>query len=144
MTTIYPIGDERRFEMGTPAQVQSSLARCWTLEPTSDRICEDVMGFEDVLRKIIAAQGCYVPDIAYRHGRRAYRRDTADGARGAPLKHNARPSQRIETNVARPWHPDCDETRQLFLYVGTERQEEIQRLEDFESDSSSSDSESEE
>ena len=47
------------------------MRRCWTLEPTSARIVEDVMAFERVLHLIVEAKGCVVPDEATRQGRRA-------------------------------------------------------------------------
>ncbi len=47
------------------------MRRSWTLEPTSSRIVEDVLAFQRVLRLIVEAKGCVVPDEATRHGRRA-------------------------------------------------------------------------
>ena len=56
--------------MGTPLEVESTMRRCWTVEPTSDRIVEDIQKFESVLDKIIAAQGYVVHDEFLRTGRR--------------------------------------------------------------------------
>ena len=66
----YAVGDTRRFEMGTPAQVWSTMSRCWTVAPTSARIIEDIDALPGVLEKIIAANGCVVHDEFLRTGRR--------------------------------------------------------------------------
>ena len=60
LSSVYAVDDPRRFHMGTPAQVWSSMTRCWQVEPTSDRIIEDVLALPDVLERIIAAKGCVV------------------------------------------------------------------------------------
>ena len=39
--------------------------------PTSERICEDINGFDHVLDKIIESEGTIVKDEGLRHGRRA-------------------------------------------------------------------------
>ena len=98
----YAVGDTRRFEMGTPAQVWSTMSRCWTVAPTSARIIEDIDALPGVLEKIIAANGCVVHDEFLRTGRRAVSRD------GARLTRNARSRQRIETCRACPRHPDIE------------------------------------
>ena len=56
--------------MSTPNELWSTVIRCWNVEPTSQRIIDDIMGFEDVIDKVIAAQGCVVTDLRLRHGRR--------------------------------------------------------------------------
>jgi hypothetical protein len=71
LTSSYALDDTRRFKLGTPAEVEDCMRRCWTLEPTSSRIVEDVVAFERVLRLIVEAKGCVVPDEATRSGRRA-------------------------------------------------------------------------
>ena len=98
----YAVGDARRFEMGTPPQVWSTMSRCWTVAPTSARIIEDIDALPGVLEKIIAANGCVVHDEFLRTGRRAVSRD------GARLTRNARSRQRIETCRACPRHPDIE------------------------------------
>ena len=70
LTSSYAVTDARRFKLGTPAEVEDCMRRCWTLEPTSARIVEDVQAFERVLGLIVEAKGCVVPDEATRHGRR--------------------------------------------------------------------------
>ena len=70
LSSIYSIDDPRRFNMGTPSEVWSTMSRCWDIEPTSDRIIQDIQYFEAVLDKIIASKGCIVSDENLRHGRR--------------------------------------------------------------------------
>ena len=98
----YAVGDPRRFEMGTPAQVWSTMSRCWTAAPPSARIIEYIDALPGALEKIIAANGCVVHDEFLRTGRRAVSRD------GARLTRNARSRQRIETCRACPRHPDIE------------------------------------
>lgn len=56
------------------------MARCWTVEPTSDRIVEDISGLQRVLDIIIEKLGCSVPDEFLRSGRR-YEKISAGGGR---------------------------------------------------------------
>jgi len=63
-------GDSRKFSMGTPAEVSSSLRRTWQVCPTSERIVQDISRFPAALEKIIAAKGAYVPELDKRSGRR--------------------------------------------------------------------------
>ena len=53
----YDVNDDRRFHLGTPRQVFSSLKRCWEIAPSSDRIVEDIMNFVPVLRKLVEHGG---------------------------------------------------------------------------------------
>ena len=69
LTSSYGLTDKRRFKLGTPAEVEDCMRRCWTLEPTSRRIVEDVLVFERVLLLIVEAKGCVVPDEATSGGR---------------------------------------------------------------------------
>lgn len=49
LTSNYAIDDIRAFRMGTPRQVWSTITRCWTIAPSSDRIVEeDICKFEIV------------------------------------------------------------------------------------------------
>ena len=106
---MYPLGDKRRFETGTPAQMWETLRRCWQIAPTSERIIEDLSAFPRVLATIIERKGCAVPDEYLRSGRRSLKKDGTD----AKLK--ARSRQRIDTQKAAPLHPDCAEARRTFL-----------------------------
>ena len=57
--------------MGTPAQVESTMRRCWQMEPTSECIVKDISKFEYIVDKIITAQGYVVSDLFFRTRRRA-------------------------------------------------------------------------
>ncbi len=70
------------------------------MEPTSERIVEDILALPEVLNRIIAAKGCVVQDQFLRNGRRARRADN---------KGECKNKQLISTNTARPLHHDCDE-----------------------------------
>ena len=45
--------DPRKFKTGTPEEVWSAMSRCWQIDPTSERIVEDIEGFSRVLDIII-------------------------------------------------------------------------------------------
>lgn len=115
LSTFYDSNDPRRFRHGTPAEVYSTMKRCWEVEPTSERIVADVLGFTEVLDKLIAAKGCVVPDISLRTGRRA---TPADGN----LKNKPRASQRKSTilRCSRPVHADGLEAHQLACGSGAD------------------------
>jgi hypothetical protein len=49
-------------KLGTPKEVALSLRTAWQVEPTSERIVEDVLALSRVLTKIIEANGCVVFD----------------------------------------------------------------------------------
>ena len=102
LSSTYPIGDYRRFCMGTPTQVWSTMIRCWELEPTSERIKEDILAFPRVLDKIIAYKGCVVPDECLRHGKRWARLDKKGDCKKKP-----RASQRKSMMKGRVTHRDC-------------------------------------
>ena len=68
--------------MGTPDQVWSSITRCWSMEPTGERIVEDILALPRLLDMIIANKGCVVKDEYLRTGRRHHRADdTGDNIR---------------------------------------------------------------
>jgi hypothetical protein len=99
--------------MGTPSQVENTMRRCWMMEPTSERIVQDIQKFEMVLDKIIAAEGCVVADEFLRTGRRG---DILNGdpdwikLKGVGVcKNKPVVRQRKSTiqSVIRPLHPDC-------------------------------------
>ena len=104
LSSVYPVNDPRRFLMGTPEQVWSSMTRCWQVEPTSERIVEDIQALPAVLTKIIAAKGCVIQDQYLRNGRRARRADDKGDCKNKPVS-----KQRISTNCARPLYLDCKE-----------------------------------
>jgi hypothetical protein len=107
--------------MGTPKAVWQTMVRCWQMEPTSERIVEDIVDFPRVLQILIDYNGCVVPDLAIRHGRRAMSHDLKK-----VLKNKPRPSQRKATLVGRPCHPDCWAARATIKAAGSPAAETVQ------------------
>jgi hypothetical protein len=119
-TAVYTAGDPRIFNLGTPAAVFSCIERAFTVAPSSKRIVEDILVLELVIDKIIAAEGCVVPDEDMRHGRRARAAEWKTiRPDGAPLKSKPRARQRKETLMRTvPCHPDVEEARELICKRG--------------------------
>jgi hypothetical protein len=67
---MYDEGDPRKFLTGTPKEMWSTMKRCWQMEPTSERVVEDILAFPRILGLIISAKGCVVADDQLRSGRR--------------------------------------------------------------------------
>lgn len=111
LSTRYNLDDPRRFKMGTPSEVWSTIERCWTVAPTSARIVQDISKFEAVLDKIIEKEGAVCPDLFLRTGRRA--RQALRG--NAQLKHTPRDRQTTATLCEKPRHPDNDEAYRLLI-----------------------------
>jgi hypothetical protein len=109
LTSILAHDDPRRFNMGTPKQVWSSLERVWQVAPTSAQIVEDVMALPRVLQKIIDAKGCVVPDEFLRSGRRGRR---ADDKGDCDAK--VRKRQRKATHTDLILHSDCIAAKDLM------------------------------
>jgi hypothetical protein len=109
---MYDEGDPRKFLTGTPKEMWSTMERCWQVEPTSERIVEDVLAFPRVLRVIINAKGCVVADDQLRSGRRYVAVDER-----SELKHKPRDSQRKSTirKSARVCHPDAEGAKILLV-----------------------------
>jgi hypothetical protein len=108
VTSSYDINDPRRFKLGTPAEVFDTLKRCWTIAPTSDQIIEDILGFPQILTKIINEEGCVIADEYLRTGRRAR------SSSGAILKKNPSKRQRIDTNIDILLHADSIEASKMM------------------------------
>ena len=104
LSSVYPVDDIRCFHSGTPKEVGSSLLRSWEMEPTSERIIEDIEAFPRVLQVIIDNEGCVVPDECFKHGRRFVKLKGEGVCKSKPRK-----SQRIATLCGRPLHPDVVE-----------------------------------
>ncbi|KAJ1417798.1 hypothetical protein B484DRAFT_400683 [Ochromonadaceae sp. CCMP2298] len=51
LSSLYAVGDARRFSMGTPEDVESTMTRCWEVAPCSARIVEDFADYPRVLMK---------------------------------------------------------------------------------------------
>eukprot|EP00966_Prymnesium_polylepis_P260274 6012519-Prymnesium_polylepis.1 len=64
--------DPKKFCLGTPAQVWSAMIRSWEMIP-AHRIATDVKRWETALGMVYYMQGCMVPDLNNRHGRRAHK-----------------------------------------------------------------------
>ena len=118
LTSSYAIDDVRRFKMGTPAEVWSTIERCWTVEPTSERIVEDIYHLPIVLDKIIEAGGCVVQDEFLRTGRRHRRADDKGDCKIKPRR-----SSRKETAALPPIHSDAAAALGLLS-----RSEELRQL----------------
>ena len=54
-TSTYPVGDIRRFNIGNLTETDSTVLRCWEMEPTPARIKQDIEGLPHVLDLIMAA-----------------------------------------------------------------------------------------
>jgi hypothetical protein len=120
LTSIYEMDDPDRMFDGTPKQLEATMKKCWTMEPTSERITEDILGLKDTLLKIIAADGCLVKDEDVRSGRRQQKLN-GDGE----CKGKTRKSQRISTLKERPTHPSALRALQL---IEQEAEAEFERL----------------
>ena len=118
VTSHYDPRDMRRFSMGTPKQVASSLLRCWEVAPTAERIVEDIMDLPRVLDIIIENDGCVVRDEFLRTGRRSA--GLAQGARGAAVqnKNNVRNRQRKDETTEDVYHPDAQVAHELLKTPG--------------------------
>ena len=120
LTSVYVLGDKDRMHDGTPKELMETMIKCWMLEPTSERIVEDVSSLEKTLFKIIVAKGCIVADEDMRSGRRQAKLN-GDGL----CKGRTRQSQRIATLKQRPTHPTA--LRALDM-IGKEATAEFERL----------------
>jgi hypothetical protein len=107
---------------GTPAEVLRCIERAFAVGPSSKRIVEDILVLDLVLDKIIAAEGCVVPDEDMRNGRRARAAEwTSIKPAGGELKNKARASQRKETTMRTvSVHPDIEPEMVLLRARGVE------------------------
>ena len=64
----------------------STLTRCWEIAPSSTRIVDNILGLELILRNIVAAKGCVVPDCNLRNGRRYVSADDRKVLNAKPKK----------------------------------------------------------
>ena len=102
LTSGWAANNPKKFQFGTPSQVWSAMSRCWEVEPTSERIVQDIIDLPRVLQKIIDAKGTVAYGEALRNGHRARR---ADGK--GTMKGNLSSSRRKSTLSLRPIHPDA-------------------------------------
>ena len=61
LSSLYDIDDPRRFSTGTPAQLWTTMTRCWEVAPTSADIITDITSFPHVINVLIENKGCVVP-----------------------------------------------------------------------------------
>jgi hypothetical protein len=59
-----------KFQLGTPNEAFKCLYRCWEIEPTLERVVEDIESWVYAVDKIIEARGAIVSGLALRHGHR--------------------------------------------------------------------------
>jgi hypothetical protein len=113
---MYDADDARKFRTGTPSELWSTMERCWQVEPTPERVAEDILAFPRILRLIINAKGCVVADDQLRSGRRYVAVDER-----SELKHKPRDRQRKATisKAARVCHPDAEGAKVLILATKT-------------------------
>ena len=87
------------------------MEKTWMdLAPSSERIIEDIDRLPEVLDKIIAAEGCVVPDEFLRTGRRA-KKANGDGM----CKGKSRKRSRKATQEAKKHHPELEEAYKILL-----------------------------
>ena len=82
LTSGWAANNLKKFQFGTPSQVWSAMSRCWEVEPTSERIVQDIIDLPRVLQKFIDAKGTVAYGEAFRNGhrvRRAYGKGTMKG-----------------------------------------------------------------
>ena len=119
LACVYPYGDKRRiFGQGTPKEVWYLMSECWKhCAPRPEQIKEDILGWERVNLKIIAAKGTMVPDENFRSGRRELRIDGKAGPGGSARRETkARKRDRKDT-VAQELvsHPQLKEAVEILL-----------------------------
>ena len=113
-TSLYPKEDPRRFHLGTPPQLFSSIERTWRVTPTSKRIIEDIELLPSVLDKIIEARGCVVQDEEFR-GLRSGRRAEGSGQLAPKVRRHQRVAE-LATCV--PDIPEISEAKRLVQRGG--------------------------
>jgi len=130
LTMHLPIGDPRRFSMGTPNEVFSTMERTWLMEPTNKRIIYDIEKLSNVLEQIIDAKGKAVHGLAPRPGNRYIRFDGK-----GENKHKTARRDRKDTLTGREVHPDASLIyEQLIAATKKDKGHFEQLLEDMEQD----------
>jgi hypothetical protein len=92
LTSVYRDDDPRKFIMNTPSEVWKTMTRCWTDEPTSERVIADTEDWPRVLATIRDAQGTIFLGEALRSGH-CWQRSDGKGL----LASKFRARQRIST-----------------------------------------------
>lgn len=119
LTQFYPHTDPewgpKRFGMGTPSEVDSTLERVWTVAPAPDRVKHDIFNLPMVLDAIIEAEGCVVPDEFLRSGRRAVPVNDGRGAQVQQQQSSSSSSRPRGFAAKGPIHADAKYGRSLML-----------------------------
>jgi hypothetical protein len=63
--------NNKKFQLGTPREVSRCIDRCWQVEPTAERVLDDIESWKFALDQIISARGTVVHWLALRQGHRA-------------------------------------------------------------------------
>ena len=102
IASFLPNGNPSQFSLITPKEVFRTIRETQVhCAPTSERICEDINGFDHVLDKIIESEGTIVKDEGLRHGRRAMNHKGDD-----QLTTRLRSAQRKSTLQMTEIHPE--------------------------------------
>ena len=109
-----------KFQLSTPREVMRCMTRCWSVDPTSERVRDDIESWDFAIDKIIAARGTVVHGLALRHGHRLMR---TDGKGECTTRVSNK--QRKEYMLCRPVHEDA--VPSFSLLSGVEDQLDIAR-----------------
>lgn len=110
LTVDYPDDDPMKFSLATPKHCYAAMERCWSIIP-GERIVQDILDWDRILEKIIAADGCVIRGEALRSGRRARRAD--DNTTDLKSRYSSR--NRKSTMMGTPMHPDAMRGYQSIL-----------------------------
>jgi hypothetical protein len=89
------------------------MERCWTLEPTSERIIVDIVDFLRELQIVIDHKGAVVPEINLRHG---HRLQATNNGRVLKRKVSTRPRKHLLK--LGPIHLDAQDALAALLRTG--------------------------
>ena len=128
----YKLGRDNpiKFQLGTPREVARAVSRCWEVEPTDERLLDDIESWEFALDKIIAARGTVVHGLAPKHGHRAQKKSGK-----GECKTRVSNRQRKETLFAQPVHIDAQDSFNIMAGIMADTEdrtiliEEIERAE---------------
>jgi len=78
-TCELPVDDSKRFGIGTPQQLSSTMERVWQVCPSSERIVQDIKRVPKAIARIIECSVAKVPELDNWRGRRTTKRVTLHG-----------------------------------------------------------------
>ncbi len=70
LTSNLPVGDPKKFKMGTPKECGDNMDRTWEVYPTLERVVQDILKFPRALDAIILEEGGVVEELTKLTGRR--------------------------------------------------------------------------